>query len=396
MRSGFFGAVVAALAVTLFCPLAQAQFLNQDHTVDQSEIRIGMVSAQSGISNRIGREFKEGYLAYFLRVNREGGIFGRQIRLFDFDDHYEPLETIFYTERLINTNRVFALAGYVGTANSLTALSMVNEAGLIFLGPLTGAESLRNPVAPLVFNVRASFADEIESLIEYLAGELGVKRIAVVRQNDGFGDDGFKSLTKSLERRQLRPVADCKFVRNSVDMQPVVDQIVPTDPDAVIIMGTLRPIVSLLERARAAGLRNSTFCSLSTISARTLIQAARESCEGMILSQVVPSPEDTSIPLVESFQKDMQTSGGTSISHVSLEGYIGAMLLVNAIRRAGPNLTERGCIDALNHTDLDLQSLRVVWNSGDHSGNHAVFLTRVKNGRLESIKSRQTTTNRGQ
>jgi branched-chain amino acid transport system substrate-binding protein len=391
-RPGFRCALLVALVIGLASSLAKAQFLTQDHSVDQNEIRVGMVNAQTGISNHIGLEFKEGYLAYFLRINREGGIFGRQIRAIDFDDHFEPLETIFYTERLININRVFALVGYVGTANSMTALSMINEAGLIFLGPMSGAESLRHPVLPLVFNVRASYAEEIESLLTYLVNDLGLKKIAVVRQNDSFGDDGFKSLTRALQSRHLEPVTDCKFVRNSVDMQPALDQIVATRPDAVMIMGTLRPIVSLLERAKSTALGHTKFCSLSTISAQMLIKAAGPTSEGMILSEVVPSPEDTSIPLVRSFQVDMRASGANNLSHVSLEGYLGAMLLVDGIRRAGPNLTEQRCVDALNHTSLDLQPLRIDWSSSDHSGSHAVFLTQIKNGKLESIQKLQPTT----
>jgi branched-chain amino acid transport system substrate-binding protein len=391
-RPGFRCAFVAALAIGLASSTAKGQFLIQDHLVDQNEIRIGMVNAQTGISNHIGLEFKEGYLAYFLRVNREGGIFGRQIRSIDFDDHFEPLETIFYTERLINANRVFALVGYVGTANTLNALSMINEAGLIFLGPMTGAESLRHPVLPLVFNVRASYAEEIESLLTYLVNDLGFKRIAVVRQNDSFGDDGFKSLTHSLRNRHLEPVTDCKFVRNSVDMQPALDQIAATRPDAVIILGTLRPIVSLLERAKSIELGHTKFCTLSTISAHMLIKAAGKTSEGMILSEIVPSPEDASIPLVKSFQADMRASGASVISHVSLEGYLGAILLVDGIRRAGPDLTEQRCVDALNHTNLDLQPLRFAWSKSDHSGSHTVFLTQIKNGRLESIQKPQPTT----
>jgi branched-chain amino acid transport system substrate-binding protein len=382
-------ALATALVISLISFAAKGQFLTRDHPVEQNEIRIGIVNAQTGIANHIGLELKQGYLAYFLRVNREGGVFGRQIRSVDFDDHYEPIETIFYTERLINTDRVFALAGYVGTANALTALSMVNEAGLIFLGPMSGAESLRNPVLPLVFNVRASYAEEIESLLEYLVDNLGLKKIAIVRQNDSFGDDGLKGVSHSLQRRHLKPIADCTFVRNSEDMQPALDQVASTRPDAVIIMGTLRPIVSLLERAKSANLQNIKFCTLSTISANTLIGAAGNSSEGMILSEVVPSPEDTSIPLVKDFQTDMRASGANSFSHVSLEGYLGAMLLVDGIRRAGPDLTEQRCVDALNQTELDLQRLKIVWSRSDHSGSHAVFLTQIKNGKLEPVEKLQ-------
>jgi ABC-type branched-subunit amino acid transport system substrate-binding protein len=391
-RLGFGRALATALAISLPSFSAKGQFLIQDHSVDPNEIRVGMVNAQTGISNHIGLELKQGYLAYFLRVNREGGLFGRQIRSVDFDDHFEPLETIFYTERLINTNRVFALVGYVGTANSMTALSMINEAGLIFLGPMTGAESLRHPVLPLVFNVRASYAEEIESLLSYLVNDLGLKRIAVVRQNDSFGEDGFKGLTHSLQSRHLEPITDCKFVRNSVDMQPALDQIVSTHPDAVIIMGTLRPIVSLLERAKSTQLGHTRFCTLSTISAHMLIKAAGPASEGMILTQVVPSPEDTSISFVKSFQADMRASGASNFSNVSLEGYLGAMLLVDGMRRAGPDLTEQHCIDALNHTDLDLQPLRIAWSDSDHSGSHTVFLTQIRNGKLEPIQKLQGTT----
>src|SRR5258708_12854140 len=145
----------------------------------------------------------------------------------------------------------------------MTAVSMINEAHLIVLGPMTGAESLRHPVLPLVFNVRASYAEEIESLLGYLVNDLGNKRIAVVRQNDSFGDDGFKSLTHSLQSRHLEPVTDCKFVRNSVDMQPSLDQIVSTRPDAVIILVTLPPIVSLPHPPKSPTLLHTSFSTPS-------------------------------------------------------------------------------------------------------------------------------------
>ena len=91
-------------------------------------------------------------------------------------------------------------------------------------------------------------------------------------------------------------------------------------------------------------------------------------------------------------QADMRASGANNLSHVCLEGYLGAMLLVDGIRRAGPDLTEQRCVDALNHTNLDLQPLRIDWSSSDHSGSHAVFLTQIKNGKLESIQKLQPTT----
>jgi hypothetical protein len=123
-----------------------------------------------------------------------------------------------------------------------------------------------------------------------------------------------------------------------------------------------------------------------------LIKAAGPASEGMILTQVVPSPEDTSISFVKSFQADMRASGASNFSNVSLEGYLGAMLLVDGMRRAGPDLTEQHCIDALNHTDLDLQPLRIAWSDSDHSGSHTVFLTQIRNGKLEPIQKLQGTT----
>jgi branched-chain amino acid transport system substrate-binding protein len=384
-------AVIATLALGVASPSVNAQFLSQEHLVDRDEIRIGMINAHGSSPKQSGWDFQQGYLAYFSRINHEGGIFGRQLHLVNYDDHYKPLDAIFYTERLINSDRVFALVGYIGTAASTAAASMSSEAGVIFLGPKTGAQNLRNPVLPLVFNVRASYADEIETLVDYLVGTLDLKRIAVARQNDGFGDDGIKWLNQALENRQLQPVADSKFVRNSTDMQPALEQIVPFHPQAVIIMGTFRPIASLIKRAQSAGLHDILFCALSTVPARALIETAGEGSEGMILSQVVPWPEDTSIPVVKSFQNDMRAIGVDTFSHSSLEAYFGAMLLVDALRRVGPDLTEQRCVEALNQTDLDLQRLRIAWNEKNHSGSHAVFLTRVKNGKLEPIETRQRT-----
>src|SRR5258708_9386154 len=149
-------------------------------------------------------------------------------------------------------------------------------------------------------------------------------------------------------------------------MQPALDQIVSTRPDAGIILGTLRPIVSLLDRAKSTDLRHTRFCTLSTISAHMLIKAAGPTCEGMILSQIVPSPDDTSMPLARSFQADMRASGTNNFSSVSLEGYVGARLLLDGIRRPGPNFTTHPRTHSLKHTDPDLPPLRISSNNNPH------------------------------
>jgi branched-chain amino acid transport system substrate-binding protein len=359
-----------------------AQFVVQEHPVQRDEIRIGMSSSQTGRSGFVGEAIKRGCKAYFARVNREGGVFGRKLVLVSYDDRNEPLEAVANTQRLINTDQVFALIGFNGTANCRAVLPMLNDARIVLVGPVTGAAGMRDPVQEMVFNTRPSYEVETEALIDRMVSDLKVTRIAILCQRDNFGEGGKMSTIKALESRGLSLAAEGWFVRNSLDVQDALSVIVAATPEAVVMFGGYKACAEFVRKAKMMGLEKIPYCLLTSAASEDFIRILGDQADGTLIPEVVPSPLDASLELVRKYQADMRAADDQNFDHGSLEGYLDALVLTDALRRAGENLTQETFVHALETTDLDFGAFRVRFGPKLRDGSDKVFLTKVKSGQL--------------
>ena len=175
---------------------------------------------------------REGILAAFNEVNAAGGVGGHKLELVSYDDSYEPEKAIANTKRLIDDDAVFALVGEVGTPTSNAAQPITTEKGTPFIGPFTGAAFLRNPSLGNVINVRGSYDQETEAWIERLTKDLGVSRIAILYQDDTFGRAGLSGVTKAMERRGIKLIAEGTYERNTTAVKMALLDIRKADPQA--------------------------------------------------------------------------------------------------------------------------------------------------------------------
>ncbi len=365
---------------------ADAQFLSRVHVVDGNEIKLGMSSAETGRLGFLGTAVKQGCLACFARANREGWISGRKVVLISYDDRNEPIEAVSNTERLIDHDKVFALLNFLGTATSRAVLPMVSESNIVLLGPISGAEIFRQPIQTYVFNTRASYEDEVEMLVSHLIADLGVKKIALFRQDDSYGDAGRAAVLDVLLRRGLRLVGEAGYVRNSVRAQDALYHIAKSKPEAVLLFGTYKPCADFIRGAKQLGLKSTVFCNVSSVGTEPLANYLGEAGEGVIISQVVPSPYDGSLPLVRDYQNDLQAIGSTEFTYMGLEGYLNGFVMLTALRAAGPELTEEKLVQALEGVDVDFKTLRIRFGSNIRQGSHQVFLTEIKGGKAVPVE----------
>jgi branched-chain amino acid transport system substrate-binding protein len=379
--------LIGILAVLLLSDRrAAAQFLSHDHALSDGEIKIGMSNAQTGRIGVLGIQIREGCQAYFARVNQQGGVAGRRLVLVDYDDRYEPVETVSNAERLIDQDKVFALLDFLGTPTCRAIFPMVNEANIVLVGPISGAAILRQPMQRLIFNTRASYGEEAEALVGHLVADLGCKKIALFRQDDSFGDAGRAAVIEALRRRGLVLEGEGVYVRNSVKAPEALYHISKAKPDAVILFGSYKPCADLIRGAKESGMKSTVFCNVSVVGTEPLIKYLAEDGDGVIISQVVPSPYDDGLPLVHDYQADMRLVGLNDFSYMGLEGYLNAVVLVDALRRAGQNLTVDSLVDSLEHVAIDFRSFTIHFSPETRQGTHKVFITKVDHGRAVPIK----------
>ena len=372
-------AAASLLCSTLWSagPLAAAEV-----GVTSDLIVLGQSCALSGPAQELGTEMRLGAQAYFAQVNKAGGVFGRQIKLTTLDDGYEPERAAANTRQLINDDKVFALFGYVGTPTANASLPIFTEAKVPFFGAFTGAESLRNPFNRYIFNVRASYFDETEKIVEQLTS-LGVRNIAVFYQNDAYGQAGLTGVTRALTKRNMKVSGTATVERNTVAVDAAVKALVPQRPDAIVMISAYKSIAAFVRASKKAGYTGQ-YHNVSFVGSRALAEELGPEGYGVAISQVVPFPFGASEPVVREYQKALKESSPAPVSFSSLEGYIAARVLVEGLKRAGKDLTREKFISALESmTNVEIGGFNVNFSPKSHNGSSFVELTMI--GRNKSF-----------
>lgn len=356
------------------------------HGTKDTEILIGQCAALTGPSADLGSGMNIGLKAAFDEANAKGGVQGRQIRLLSDDDGYEPDKTVDCTGKMVEDKGVFALAGYVGTPTAKVALPMVQEYKIPLVGLFTGADFLRDPVQRYVINIRASYDDETEALIGYFTKTRSFSKIAVFYQNDSFGIAGLSGVEKALARRNLRLAAKGSFERNTLDVKGGLAPVLAAAPEAVVIVGPYKPTAAFVRAAREVGLK-AQFATISFVGTESLIGELGVASNGMVISQVVPSPTDDTLALSRDYRNALNKSTPAATpSYVSFEGYIGGRVLVAALDRAGTDPSREKLIDAFHAMSrLDIGGMVFSFSESNHQGSKGVYLTTVTDGKAQLV-----------
>ena len=214
--------------------------------VSDSGVLFGQSAAFSGPAQALGQGMRMGIQAAFHEQNRKGGVHGRLLELTTLDDQYEPHLAYGNTLNLINRERVFALIGEVGTPTSRSASPLANVEGVPFIAPFTGAGFLREADLENVVNLRASYHQEAEEMVARLTEDLGITRVAVMYQNDSYGQSGLDGVVDALGRRGLEPVSSWYYQRNSNAVKAAVFNLVNANPEAVIMIGAYAPVAKAI------------------------------------------------------------------------------------------------------------------------------------------------------
>jgi ABC-type branched-subunit amino acid transport system substrate-binding protein len=343
--------------------------------VFDDRILFGQSAAFEGPAAALGLGMREGILASFNEANANGGVNGRRLELVSYDDGYEPEKAIANTKRLIDENGVFALVGEVGTPTSNAAQPITTEAGVPFIGPFTGAAFLRNPSLRNVINIRGSYDQETEAWIEHLTTDLGVSRIAILYQDDTFGRAGLSGVSKAMEKRGMKLVAEGTFERNTTAVKTALLAIRKAGPEAVVMVGRAE-FIKLAHRLKL----DAVFVNISFVGANALAKELGEDGKGVVVTQVVPFPGDTSIPLVTRYQKALKTANpDAQFGFVSLEGYMVGRLVIEALGKVKGPVTRAGLLSTIKEVGtFDLGGITLSYGPDDNQGMDQVFLTVIR------------------
>lgn len=345
------------------------------------EIILGQSCVISGPLKDLGTEMRDGALTYFNYINTMGGIKGRKIRLISMDDGYNAARCRNNTVNFIDVEQVFLLFGYVGTPTSKAALPLAVQKKVPFFAPYTGAEFLRTPVNPLVFNIRASYFQETEAIVGKLHSEKGIQRISVFYMNGSYGRAGLEGVQRALAKRNLTLNSKASYEVSTGDATAAARKLAADNPEAVIIVGTYGPAADFIAKMRTAG-STAYIVNISPVGGEKLAKKLGNQGVGVMITQVVPFPYFKRSPLVKEYHSlTRQFFPRGEASFTGMEGFIAAKSLCKILEAIPGEVNRTRFVKAAQaQANVDLGGLKFSFKPGEQQGAHDVFFTQIVPG----------------
>lgn len=352
-------------------------FLAGAHAADPNSIKLGQSIALSGPISELGMAMHQGAKAGFAAINAKGGVNGQKIELTSVDDGYDVKRSLENIKGFLADRDTFALFNCMGTPMIEAMLPSVLEAGIPFFAPFSGALTARPAGVKNVFNIRASYPDEAQQLVQHLA-TVGIKRIAIAYQNNTFGKEIFAATQQSMAKFNIEATAIVTVENTAADAASAAAKVATSQPQAVLLGLAGKPTIEFVKAIRAQR-KGLPLYALSIMGAAATLKAIGADATGIAVSQVVPLPSNSMMPVVRDFQQAWKASGTTlEPSHLALEGYINARVFAEALRRAGKNATRNSFIDSTwAMKKFDLGGFEVSFNASDKNASRFVELTMV-------------------
>ena len=331
-----------------------------------ADIVIGQTSGFTGAVASGVKETTEGARLYLDLVNRQGGVHGQKLELVSLDDKFEPKLAAANAQALIDRGAI-ALFLNRGTPHTEAIAPLLAANRIALVAPSTGAMILHHPVNPWIFNVRAPYQRETEKAVTQLAS-MSITRIALVHVDDSFGADCATGARKGFEQVKLQPAALLKFDRSRPDFAPIAEAVAKSNAQAVIFIGAANAVVDGTKAIRAKGSK-AQIVTVSNNASGGFIQQMGAYSHGTIVTQVFPHERSLGAPIVKEASDLAKAKGLPGVTPAMLEGYAGAKVLVEGLRRAGPNPTRQKLRDALEGMhQVNIGGLEVTYGPNRHTG----------------------------
>ncbi|MCY3726436.1 MAG: ABC transporter substrate-binding protein [Paracoccaceae bacterium] len=346
--------------------------------IDENRITFGQSAAFTGPAGELGKAMRLGILAAFEEVNSSGGVHGREVHLIHLDDVYEPDRAVSNTRELIENQNVFAIIGEVGTPTSRAVVNISEEAGVPFIAPFTGAGFLRDSARfKTVINIRASYQQEINEMIERLTQDRRVSRIAVLYQNDSFGRVGYNGAINALKIYGLQLIGRSVYPRNTTAVKTALYDLMIKNPEAIIVVGAYDPVATAIQWAHKVDFK-PIFMTISFVGGNALASSlGEEDFPDVYMTQVVPDFLATNSEVALQYREAISTfRPGESYGFGSFEGYLAARVTIEALKQCGREIDRDCFLNKFNQTnEITVGDMDFYFGEFDNQGSDEVFLT---------------------
>lgn len=351
-----------------------ASVITVNHALAQAII-IGQTFIQTGPLASLSEQPLVGIKAKINAVNSAGGINGRLIEFRQLDDGSDTAKAGENVRKLVAGGAI-AILMPIGTISSLGALQAANELKVPLIAPYTGAASVTK-FSNYGFNVRISFDDEFERIVNHLF-TIGIKNIAFAHNDNPGARLAMEGTKRAIESRGSKMVGSVAIKNDASDAEAQAAELVKLKPIAIAMSATTSVTAKFIQAYKKAG-GEAIFYSSSFINGQALFKTLGKDAVGVVVSQVVPYPWNAATPIVSEYQTAMQKIGVNEFSYGSLEGFINATVLIEGLKRAGGKISSATLKNALEgFNPLNLGGIFITYSNDDHNGLSFSELSMIK------------------
>lgn len=313
-----------------------------------------------------GEAKRDGGDAYIQKVNNAGGIGGQLIKLVTLDDAYTPANTVANLKTMATQNTPTAFLGLFGVPTIAAALPVLGQLKIPAVGLTSGTDELRAPVNRYAFPVRASYADEARKLVNHLK-TVNASRVAVIYTSNAFGESVKDTLLAALKASGLT-AKTYKVDSTAKDAEAAARLAAADEPQAIFMTMLSQAAIPVLTEVRKSTFHGSVY-TFSPVDTSAVTKQLGEKASGLAIAQVVPIPHGVRVAVVSEYNQALKELGRGTPSFYGLEAFIEAKVLVEGLKRAGPNPSPSALLKSLETLrDLDLGGYYVSYKPEAHTG----------------------------
>ncbi len=375
-------AVLAVLAVLAATPA----WANQG--VSKTEIVIGTIQDLSGPLAGYGKQARNGMQLRIDEINEQGGVHGRKLVLKVEDSGYDPKRAVLAAQKLVNQEKIFIMAGHLGTAGNVASFPVQFDKNVINFMPLTAAREMYEPVHRLKYAMLSSYYDQMHTVLPRLVKEKNAKKVCAIYQDDEFGLEVLRGAEAGMKEIGGALAEKTSFKRAATDFSSQVAKMKAAGCDLVVLGTVIRETIGTIAESRKTGF-NPVFLGSAAAYTDLIHKLGGKAMDGMYatMTQQNPYTDEASQPL-RFWANKYKTKFNEDPTVFSAYGYTLMDLFVQGAQKAGPQLNTDSFIKAMDamSTQPDMfGGPALSYSATKRLGNGTSRLSQIQDGRWKPI-----------
>jgi branched-chain amino acid transport system substrate-binding protein len=365
-------------------PLALAQ----QQGVSKDEIRVGTIQDLSGPLAGFGKQSRNGMQLRVDEINEQGGVNGRKLKLFVEDSGYDPKKAVLAAQKLVNQDKIFIMAGHIGTAQNMAAMPVQFEKNIVNFMPITAAREMYEPLHRLKYSFAATYYDQIRTVLPKMIKDKGAKKVCTIYQDDEFGLEVQRGAEAGLKTAGLELVEKTSFKRGATDFSSQVAKMKAAGCDLVVMGTIIRETIGTIGEARKTGF-NPIFLGSSASYTDLIHKLGGKPMDGLYATHTVQNPytDEQSQPL-RFWANKYKTKFNEDPTVFSVYGYSIIDQFIKAAQKAGPNLTTDSFVKTMDTMTFEpdmFGSPKSNYTATKRLGNDQSRLSQITDGKWKVV-----------